>query len=386
MVEKSRIEDVAVTKYLQTCDITAQSFEVEPFTLVIFGGTGDLSRKKLLPALFQIYLGNELPEHFSILSLGGSKLEDDSYRALMERALRGSDEVCFSEEKWAEFRSRLFYLPGNLEEEGTYQRLCSRLDQVMVPDREGHKNVIYYMAIPPQMTPTAVNLLNARGLCRGPLDTKIIVEKPFGRDFSSAVQLNRLLTSAFDERQVYRIDHYLGKETVQNIIFFRFSNSIFEQLWNRRYIDNVQITVAEDIGIDNRVRFYEQAGVIRDIVQNHILQLIGLIAMEPPVGFEADFIRDEKTKVFRSLHPLREEQVDRFSVIGQYGPGKVQGKEVAGYRRKKGCPPTPPPPPFLRAPSTLPTGDGPGFLSTFGRGNGWPSGLPKSPSSSTSPP
>jgi glucose-6-phosphate 1-dehydrogenase len=347
MVKKSRIEDVAVTKYLQTCDIPAESFKVEPFTLVIFGGTGDLSRKKLLPALFHIYLGKELPEHFSILSVGGSKLEDDSYRTLVERALRGSDEVCFSGEKWAEFRTRLFYLSGNLEEEGTYRRLCSRLDQVLVPTREGHKDVIYYMAIPPQTMPTVVNLLNRHGLCRGPLDTKIIVEKPFGRDFSSAVQLNRLLTGAFDERQVYRIDHYLGKETVQNIIFFRFSNSIFEQLWNHRYIDNVQITVAEDIGIDNRVRFYEQAGVIRDIVQNHILQLIGLIAMEPPVGFEADFIRDEKTKVFRSLHPMKEEQVDRFTVIGQYGPGKVQGREVPGYRQEKGVSPGSPTPTFF---------------------------------------
>jgi glucose-6-phosphate 1-dehydrogenase len=339
MVQKSRLDDVAVTKYLQTCDIPVEEFKMEPFTLVIFGGTGDLSRKKLLPALYHLSQKDELPEHFSILSMGGSQLEEDPYRALIERALRGSDEVCFSEEKWAGFRRHLFYLSGNLEEEGTYQRLCSRLDQMVVPTQEGHKDVVYYMALPPQTTPTVVNLLHEHGLCRGPLDTKIIVEKPFGKDLSSAAQLNRLLTGAFDEKQIYRIDHYLGKETVQNIIFFRFSNSIFEQIWNHRYIDNVQITVAEDMGIDNRARFYEQAGVIRDIVQNHILQLIGLIAMEPPVGFEADFIRDEKTKVFRSLHPLREEDVDRFTVVGQYGPGKINGKEVPGYRQEKGISP-----------------------------------------------
>ena len=330
---------MAVTKYLQTCDIPVEGFKIEPFTLVIFGGTGDLSRKKLLPALYHLSLKSELPEHFSILGVGGSQLEEEQYRTLIERALRTSDEVCFSGEKWDIFRRHLFYLSGNLEEEGTYQKLCSRLDQMMVPTREGHKDVVYYMALPPQTTPPVVNLLKKHGLCRGPLNTKIIVEKPFGKDLSSAAELNRLLTGAFDERQIYRIDHYLGKETVQNIIFFRFSNSIFEQIWNHRYIDNIQITVAEDMGIDSRARFYEQAGVIRDIVQNHILQLIGLIAMEPPVGFEADFIRDEKTKVFRSLHPLREEKVDRFTVIGQYGPGKINGKEVPGYRQEKGISP-----------------------------------------------
>jgi len=339
MTQKIRLDDVAVTKYLQTCDIPVEEFKMEPFTLVIFGGTGDLSRKKLLPAFYHLSLNNELPEHFSILGVGGSQLGEEQYRALIERALRASDEVCFSGEKWDLFRRHLFYLSGNLEEEGTYRKLCTRLDQMVVPTQGGHKEVVYYMALPPQTTPTVVNQLKEHGLCRGPLDTKIIVEKPFGKDLSSAAQLNRLLTGAFDERQIYRIDHYLGKETVQNIIFFRFSNSIFEQIWNRRYIDNVQVTVAEDMGIEGRVRFYEQAGVIRDIVQNHILQLIGLIAMEPPVGFEADFIRDEKTKVFRSLHPLREEKVDRFTVVGQYGPGKIDGKEVPGYRQEKGISP-----------------------------------------------
>ena len=339
MVQKIRLDDVAVTKYLQTCDIPVEDFKSEPFTLVIFGGTGDLSRKKLLPAVYHLLLGNELPEQFSILGVGGSQLGEEQYRALIERALRSSDEVCFSGEKWAQFARHLFYLSGNLEEEGTYQKLCSWLDQKVVPTQEGHKDVVYYMALPPQTTPTVVTQLNSHGLCRGALNTKIIVEKPFGKDLSSAAELNRLLTAVFDEKQIYRIDHYLGKETVQNIIFFRFSNSIFEQIWNRRYIDNIQITVAEDLGIDSRARFYEQAGGIRDIVQNHILQLIGLIAMEPPVGFEADFIRDEKTKVFRSLHPLSEEQVDRFTVIGQYGPGKINGKEVPGYRQEKGISP-----------------------------------------------
>ena len=336
MVQKRRIEEVSATKYLQTCDIPTEDIKVGPLILVIFGGTGDLSKKKLLPALFQIYLGKEFPEQFSILGIGGSPLSDEDYRALIEKALRESGEVRFDEEKWGEFRDHLYYLSGNLEEEGTYQRLRLTFDRLLSPTPEGRRDVVYYMALPPQTTPTVVKGLSEHGLCKPPLDAKIIVEKPFGRDSSSAAQLNHLLTEAFEERQIYRIDHYLGKETVQNIIFFRFSNSIFEQLWNRRYIDNVQITVAEDLGIENRARFYEQAGVVRDIVQNHILQLIGLIAMEPPVGFEADFIRDEKTKVFRCLHPMREDQISQFTVIGQYGPGKIGGKDVPGYRQEKG--------------------------------------------------
>ena len=336
MVQKRRIEDVSATKYLQTCDIPAPEVRVSPFTLVIFGGTGDLSKRKLLPALFHIYLEKEFPEEFSILGVGGSPLSDEEYRGVVEKALRESSEIRFDEEKWGGFRNHLRYLSGNLEEEETYQRLGLFFDQHPPAAPAGPRKVVYYMALPPQIAPTVVKGLNGHGLCGPPLDAKIIVEKPFGRDASSAAQLNRLLTGAFEERQIYRIDHYLGKETVQNIIFFRFSNSIFEQLWNRRYIDNVQITVAEDLGIENRARFYEQAGVVRDIVQNHILQLIGLIAMEPPVGFEADFIRDEKTKVFRCLHPLREEQISQFTVIGQYGPGKIGGKEVPGYRQEKG--------------------------------------------------
>ena len=336
MVEKRRIEEVSATKYLQICDIPQAEVRVNPFSLVIFGGTGDLSKKKLLPALFHIYLGKEFPEKFSILGVGGSPLSDEEYRGVVEKALRGSGEVRFDEEKWTGFRSHLSYLSGNLEEEETYQRLRHTFDRVLFPTQDGRQEVVYYMALPPQTTPTAVKGLSAHGLSKSPLNTKIIVEKPFGRDSSSAAQLNRLLTEAFEERQIYRIDHYLGKETVQNIIFFRFSNSIFEHLWNRNNIDNVQITVSEDLGIENRARFYEQAGVVRDIVQNHILQLIGLIAMEPPVGFEADFIRDEKTKVFRCLHPMSKEQITQFTVMGQYGPGKIGGKDVPGYRQEKG--------------------------------------------------
>jgi glucose-6-phosphate 1-dehydrogenase len=191
------------------------------------------------------------------------------------------------------------------------------------------------MAVPPGFLPAITERLSSCRLCRGNFNTRLIVEKPFGRDMDSAKELNRVLANAFDESQVYRIDHYLGKETVQNILFFRFANSIFEPLWNRRYIDHVQITVAEDLGIENRAGFYEEAGVVRDIVQNHLMQLLALVAMEPPISFEADYIRNEKVKVFHTIREIDDDYIDRFTVRGQYGRGTVNGKGVPGYREEK---------------------------------------------------
>jgi glucose-6-phosphate 1-dehydrogenase len=205
------------------------------------------------------------------------------------------------------------------------------------------------MAIPPQVMPLSVEKLKNHNLCKGVFKTKIVVEKPFGRDLLSARELNKILTGSFDESQIFRIDHYLSKEPVQNIIFFRFSNTVFEHLWNRRYVDNVQITVAEDIGIEHRGEFYEQAGVVRDIVQNHLLQIIGMVAMEPPVGFKAEFIRDEKLKIFRSFRQMDEEYIDNFTVRGQYGPGNIGGKEVVGYRNEKKVSPSSTTPTFIAA-------------------------------------
>jgi glucose-6-phosphate 1-dehydrogenase len=336
MVQRASIDEFSESKYLQTCEIPANDFKIEPFTIVIFGGTGDLSRKKLLPALFHNFAEGEFPGAFSILGVGSSPYTDDQYRNLAREAFQTSDPSLFQEEKWGEFRSHLFYFSGDLKVEESYGRLCARLDEIAAPAAGRRKDLVYYMALPPEMSPRVVKMLDQHGLCRGAVNTKIIVEKPFGSDLSSARQLNRELTGSLDEKQIYRIDHYLGKETVQNIIYFRFSNGIFEQVWNHLYIDNVQITVAEDIGVENRARYYEKAGVIRDIVQNHILQIIGMVAMEPPVGFEADFIRDEKTKVFRSIHPVTGADIDRFTVVGQYGPGTAGGKEVPGYRQEKG--------------------------------------------------
>jgi glucose-6-phosphate 1-dehydrogenase len=262
-------------------------------------------------------------------------MTDDQYRNFIKKALQESSESPSDENRWTDFSHHLFYLSADSGKEESYPFLCKKVDQLTGQMAGDSRDVIYYLAILPQMAPIVIEGLSRNDLCRGAFNAKIIVEKPFGKDKRSAVEMNKILTDAFEERQIYRIDHYLGKDTVQNIMFFRFSNNIFEQLWNRHHIDSVQITVAEALGIENRGAYYEQAGVIRDMVQNHILQLIGMVAMEPPVGFEADYIRDEKLKVFLSFQPLRESDIDQFTVRGQYGPGKVNGQEVRGYREEE---------------------------------------------------
>jgi glucose-6-phosphate 1-dehydrogenase len=321
--------------FLQTCDIQVQEFQVKPFELVIFGGTGDLSKKKLLPTLFYIFRQGEFPKEFAILGIARSKITDDQYRDLIKRAIQESSEEPLEESRWTDFSHHLFYLSADSSRDESYLSLRKKMDQLMNQIAGNSRDIIYYLAVSPQIAPVIIKGLKRHDLCRGVFNTKIIVEKPFGKDRPSAVELNKILTDAFEERQIYRIDHYLGKDTVQNIMFFRFSNNIFEQLWNEHHIDSVQITVAEALGIENRGAYYEQAGVVRDMVQNHILQLIGMIAMESPVGFEADHIRDEKLKVFLAFQPFSESDIDQFTVRGQYGPGKVNGKEVQGYREEE---------------------------------------------------
>ncbi len=323
-------------KFLKPCDSTVKEYAIEPFTMVIFGGAGDLSKRKLLPALFHLYRDNEVPAGFSVLGFGRHQINDEQYRALMKDAVREFLGEPLDEHRWDEFSAHVSFLSAQYEADEAYERLSERLAEISIPAEGGNRNVIYYMAVPFQTMPVVIGKLKQHGLCKGAFRTKIIVEKPFGHDRASAIGLNTLLTGAFDESQIYRIDHYLGKETVQNIIFFRFSNAIFERLWNSRYVDNVQIIVAEDIGIEERGAFYEQTGVVRDIVQNHIMQLIALVAMEPPIGFEAEFIRQEKEKVFRAILPMNDEYIDRFMVRGQYGPGSVHEASVPGYREEKG--------------------------------------------------
>lgn len=336
----SRGREPIESRFLQTCDIDVEEFRIEPFTMVIFGGAGDLARRKLLPSIMHLFTEKELARGFSILSFGMPEMDDLSYRSLVRDSISEYDQQTPGESDWAEFSRHIYYLSGRFEREEPYESLKEKMLEIAVPGEKGEYNVIYYMSVPPQIVPLVVSKLKAHELCRHSFKTKIIVEKPFGRDRKSAAELNRVLIDAFDENQIYRIDHYLSKEPVQNILFFRFSNFIFEQIWNRNYVDNVQITVAEDIGIEHRGPFYEETGVVRDIVQNHMLQILGLIAMEPPVGFKADFVRDEKAKIFQSIYPFSNDYIDRFTVRGQYGHGKTKGGKVPGYREEENVSPS----------------------------------------------
>jgi glucose-6-phosphate 1-dehydrogenase len=321
--------------YSRFCEILPEKVDIEPFTMVIFGGSGDLSRRKLLPTLYHLCHDQNLPDEYSIMGVASSARSDDEYRELVRKSIDQFSEGSVNWSCWEEFSKHLFYIQGNFDDNNTYTKLSKRLEEISGFTAKGTREIIYYMAVPPHFLPDIFERLSLCNLCRGIYDTRVIVEKPFGRDRESAAGLNNLIEKAFDESQVYRIDHYLGKETVQNIIFFRFANSIFEPLWNRRYVDHIQITVAESLGIENRAKFYEKAGVVRDIVQNHMMQILALVAMEPPIGFEADYIRDEKVKVYSTMRPMNGEYIDRFTVRGQYGPGTTGGVEVPGYRDEK---------------------------------------------------
>jgi glucose-6-phosphate 1-dehydrogenase len=302
----------------------------ERFTLVIFGASGDLTRRKLIPALWSLYQGRTLPEPFSIIAIARGAVTSEGFRMKMRAAVAEFARVQPpSEQVWERFAASLTYCAGDPKDPALYGRLAGLL--------EGHPNRLFYCATPPSLYPDIVTNLGEAGLSRTLKGwTRVIVEKPFGRDLESAQALNALISRFFRERQVYRIDHYLGKETVQNILVVRFANGIFEPLWNRQHVDHVQITVGEAIGVESRGAYYEEAGALRDMVQNHMLQLLCLIAMEPPVTFDADPVRDEKNKVMRALRPIDEAAVDEVAVRGQYGPGYPAGERVPGYRDEAG--------------------------------------------------
>jgi len=319
----------------QFCEIIPEKFNIKPFTMVIFGGTGDLSKRKLLPTLYHLCKNQNLPDEFSIIAFASSKRSDEEYRELVRQSLIEFGDEDPEGECWNSFSRHLFYISGEFHDKKSYEKLSRHLEDISSVHENGTMKVIYYLAVPPQFLTDIIGQLSLCKLCRGMFEARVIIEKPFGRDRKSAIELNRAIADSFDERQIYRIDHYLGKETVQNILFFRFANSIFEPLWNRRYIDHVQITVAESIGIENRARFYDRAGVVRDIVQNHMMQLLALVAMEPPIGFEADYIRNEKVKVYRTVRLMDAEYIDHFTVRGQYGAGQIDGIRVPSYREEK---------------------------------------------------
>ena len=308
--------------------------------LVIFGASGDLAKRKLVPALWSMFQGRVLPEPFGVIGVARSEMTNEQFRTRMRDAIAEFARVQPPSQKvWERFAQALFYYVGDPADPDLYLGLGDYLRRVE-QERGTGGNRLFYCATPPSLYPPLVRRLGEAGLNRPPEGSggwaRIIIEKPFGRDLASARALNQVVASVFAEDQVYRIDHYLGKETVQNVLVFRWANGIFEPLWNRNHVDHVQITVGETIGVEARGAYYEEAGALRDMIQNHILQLLCLVAMEPPVTFDAYPVRDEKTKVMRAIRPIAPNEVERVAVRGQYGPGFVEGQRVVGYREEKG--------------------------------------------------
>jgi glucose-6-phosphate 1-dehydrogenase len=304
----------------------------EPCAMVIFGASGDLTKRKLFPALYSLAVRQLLPEGFGVVGVARSEETDDEFRERMKEAVQkfGRDE--FRDDVWQWLAAGMRYVATEFADEGGVDRMIEVLNE-LDRQRGTGANRVYYLAVPPTAFETIVEAIGKRRSEEG--WTRLIVEKPFGQDLASAQELNELLHRHFDEGEIFRIDHYLGKETVQNMLALRFANGIFEPIWNRQFVDHVQITVAETIGIVGRAAYYEQAGTIRDIFQNHLLQLLALTAMEPPIDFTADSVRNEKVKVIKSMHTPGPKNVAR----GQYGRGFVEGEEVPGYREEEGVDP-----------------------------------------------
>ena len=313
----------------------------EPCVMVIFGATGDLTHRKLLPALYDLALEHPLPAGFSVVGFARRPFSDDDFRQqALESINAHSRQKPVNLQVWDSFASGIRYLQSAFHDPKGYEKLNTLLN-TLDQERGTSGNRIFYLSTPPSQYPEIIQRIGAAGLNKNRKGwTRIIIEKPFGHDLASAHELNRQVSKVFREEQVYRIDHYLGKETVQNILVFRLANGIFEPVWNRRYIDHVQITVAENLGLEGRSSYYEESGAIRDIVQNHVLQLLTLVAMEPPIAFDADAVRDEKVKVLHALQPFVGRDVSINSIRAQYGPGWVGGKPVPGYLEENGVSPT----------------------------------------------
>jgi glucose-6-phosphate 1-dehydrogenase len=320
----------------------APAMAAPPVTMVIFGGAGDLAQRKLLPALYNLHVDGLLPPRCAIVGTGRKELPDEGYRQFAREGIERFSRRPLAEDQWRTFAQALFFVNLDLESEAAFPSLGARLDTIE-HERGLGGNRLYYLAVPPSLfVPAAEQLAHARFIGpphAGPY-ARLVVEKPIGHDLASACAINDGIARVFDERQIFRIDHYLGKETVQNILVLRFANSFLEPLFNQKYIDHVQITVAEREGVGTRAGYYEQAGALRDMVQNHMLQLLSLVAMEPPRSLDPDVVRDEKLEVIQSLRPLTDDRIDSAVVRGQYAAGFDVGRAVPGYLNETGVAPS----------------------------------------------
>jgi len=307
----------------------------DPCTVILFVASGDLAKRKVIPAMYDLAQHNSLGERYAIIGFARTQMTDESFRTTIGEAAKTISEVGPIEPaKWNEFSSNLYYSAGEYGNPDSYTQLAKRLAEID-KDRKLGGNRLFYLSTPPEVYPDIVEQLGRAGLAR-PANpnswVRIIIEKPFGRDLASAKELNKIVLNVFEEKQVYRIDHYLGKDTVQNLLVLRFGNGIFEPLWNRNYVDHVQITASETLGVERRGGFYETAGALRDMIQSHVLQLTSLMAVEPPASFDATAVRNEKLKILQSIRPYNLEMVAQSAVRGQYAPGNANGNKLAGYR------------------------------------------------------
>jgi glucose-6-phosphate 1-dehydrogenase len=318
-------------------DIACAETPGSPCALVLFGASGDLAARKLIPSLAQLFARNLLSEHFCLIGCGRSAMSDEAFRQKVLDALQAATESVSSEVA-TRFAQKFYYVSGDYSNPAFYQAIqkkCAELDTVHGFER----NIVFYLSVPPALYTVIVDQIRQAGLSSAqgpcPWHAHLVIEKPFGHDLESARALNQTISQCFNESETYRIDHYLGKETVQNILMFRFANAIFEPLWNRNHIECVQLTIAESLGVEHRGGYYDQSGALRDMFQNHMLQMLSLVAMEPPLSFAADRVRDEKLKLVRSIRPL----IDTCFVRGQYGPGTLGENTCLGYREETGVNP-----------------------------------------------